>query len=790
MKPLSPFTYTRRHKRRTLMLMTLIALAVMGVYLLVGLMRSSYIMPDYTIGRYLSKFSVVQPDRPDDALFARIRAHPDVAQVLPYKNISLMVPNIGGLVFEFSLFGVQAEDIETVLERSNVRLSAGNLPQPGTNGVAISEEIAAALNLELGDNFDESTDDDYVFPYFEGIISPLEVVGILAGDVRLGLMSHEFLAQSQTYAGIAQNGWLVIPQPGRMSSVDAFLRDEISTIRVEVATYSLLKEIIADRHSGLHALFVPIILLVTAGVTLVIGAINQLAFIKRLPEIGTLNALGYNTGWLVRRLTLETTIVAVAGWLLGLGASLAGMAALNAAIYTPAGFPLEVFQSMGIVLVLPIPLAVVGFTVYTSLRALGRMDAVAIVERGQLTLEGQQFKRAVRSQMNAMPRPLAATTFYRRHLRRAITLIGAMALMIVGTALLIFFFQAIMNSGRPTVNILREVSLITPNDTPLTTQETDEIRQHPTVERVIPAMRIVPFWLLIPFIRDNSPLDTFAVSHEDMNYLITLYGLELQEGRLPEPNSSEIVIPWTAAKNRGLQVGDTIGDADHPVYDGAPVLPAVLTVSGIFAPGQNLTDEAWLGFMSLEFVSAQQDEWNVMPSLLIAPVPGQRAALDAWLATEIASEQRTVETHNSQQEWFQEASKVGLLALTLMESIIALVAALALAGLNYVFIMQRQIEFGVLSALGFNRRQLVWRATRETVLITTFAWAVGLVGCTGVLLHLNYNVYAPVGFRLDFLDPTPWLYTLPIPIAVLGVSAGAVAWILTRLDPVAVIERQ
>ena len=50
-----------------------------------------------------------------------------------------------------------------------------------------------------------------------------------------------------------------------------------------------------------------------------------------------------------------------------------------------------------------------------------------------------------------------------------------------------------------------------------------------------------------------------------------------------------------------------------------------------------------------------------------------------------------------------------LLTFLLMEGVIAVVAAIALAGLNHIFITQRQSEFGVLSALGLTRRQLVWR---------------------------------------------------------------------------------
>jgi ABC-type antimicrobial peptide transport system permease subunit len=131
-----------------------------------------------------------------------------------------------------------------------------------------------------------------------------------------------------------------------------------------------------------------------------------------------------------------------------------------------------------------------------------------------------------------------------------------------------------------------------------------------------------------------------------------------------------------------------------------------------------------------------------------------------------------------------------LFSFSLLEGIIAIVAALALAGLNYIFIAQRQSEMGVLNALGFGRLQLVWRTLRETLFTTGAAWVVGLIGCAAILLGLQHALYAPIGLTLNFFNPTPWLYTLPVPVAVLVVSAGAVAWALSKLDPVAIIERR
>jgi hypothetical protein len=70
------------------------------------------------------------------------------------------------------------------------------------------------------------------------------------------------------------------------------------------------------------------------------------------------------------------------------------------------------------------------------------------------------------------------------------------------------------------------------------------------------------------------------------------------------------------------------------------------------------------------------------------------------------------------------------------------------------------------------------------------AWLIGALICGASLICMPLGLYAPRGLSLDFLTPTPWLFTLPIPVAVVAVSAGLVVWMLSRLDPVAVIERR
>ncbi|MBN1813313.1 MAG: hypothetical protein JXA14_15870 [Anaerolineae bacterium] len=785
--PFSPFTYYRRHKRRALMLTALLALAVMGLYLVFGLLQETYITPLHTINRYLSKFSLVQPDLAtmlDPAVVTQIRTHSDVAQVLPQNNVEIAVPNAGGVDTPFRLIGLQEADVDTVLAQCRVTLVKGQLPQPRTNGLALSQELVAALDLEIGDTIERTENETG----YANIASPLELVGILSGEVRLGIVSYEYLDSHERYRDLARYGALVIAHPGREATVDNFLRQAIRSDRTETVTYQLLKEELAQSQAVLYRVGIPLALLVAAAITIVIGAINRLAFMQRLTEFGTLHAVGRSKRWLSRRLTLETAGLALAGSALGILLAWGVMMILNATFYTPKGYACNPLQVTVLPYVVPIPLAVIGFTLFSAVRALARLDAVAIVERGKLSLEGEQ--RAGRDPDGDPPRPLASTTFYRRHKGQAAVLIGATALMIISTSMFVFAAEAFNDARQPLLTHLRRASLVSPNALPLETTVIAQIRAHPAVERAIPAMAFSPLGIFVPPTAPNYPVEAYGVTVEDMAYLVELYGLELAEGHLPRPNTNDIVIPWTVARNRDIQVGDVIGDRAHPIHPNAPTLPSELVVSGIFAPAENSADDIWLSFMSLEFAENYPDSWKVDLSLIVVPKTGQRAALDAWLESQIAGERRLVFTYDNQQALFDKQMSVLLFSLSLLESIIALVAALALTGLNYVFITQRQSEFGVLNALGLSRLQLVRRIVRETLFTTGSAWLVTVLGCAVILLGLQYGFYIPSGLNLNLFNLTPWFYTLPVPVAVLAVSAGTVAWALSRLDPVAVIERR
>jgi hypothetical protein len=272
--------------------------------------------------------------------------------------------------------------------------------------------------------------------------------------------------------------------------------------------------------------------------------------------------------------------------------------------------------------------------------------------------------------------------------------------------------------------------------------------------------------------------------------LVDLFEVELVEGRLPRARSNEIVISEAVALNRGLRVGDKVGgpvpegnDGDNPLI--GDDVPTEMQVVGLLS-----RDDLWLGLASLEYLESHELAASRPVHLLIVPAEGRKGELDAWLEDSVASAQTGVSTFDGQRREFAQIRRTMLLLFAAVECIIAMVATVALAALNYIFFAQRRDEFGILHAVGRGRRWLVLRTVRETGSVVAVAWLIGAAVCVVSLIGAQAVIYAPRGLSVDLLNLAPWMFTLPIPLAVVVGGTGTVVRMLSRLDPVSVIERR
>jgi ABC-type lipoprotein release transport system permease subunit len=788
MNPLSPVTYHLRHKRTTLLLMALVCLATIGLYLMVSVLDSIPMRAQFS---YLTKVSRVYPaagSSLDPGVLAQIETHPDVAHVILNNGVWISPPTLIG-TDSLRLTGVSQEDAQYLMIHCGVRLKEGRMFKPRTSEIVLSEEVVRALGLGIGDEIERSVND----MYYARVPAPLVLVGILEGDptvnpgpsVRVGFASYEYLEAHELFAPRPVS-LLVAAQEGRKDVVDEFLETTVASARTETETYREVAQLVAWARQGLYIMFGVVNCLVAVVVALVVGVINRIALMQRVSELGLLHAVGYHRNRIVRRMTLETAVVTGIGWGAGLGLSLIALYGLKSGLYYAKGMELDLANLMPLWFVAPIPVVVIAFAAFSVKRIFAQFDAVAIIERGKLSTEAEGRKQTVK---RSTTRPLSPRTFYRRHRRRGIMLVVSMALMILGVAFPVFLMSATLDAMRPDYEYLRYVGEVAPGigdgvDPGVAAQ----IRSHPAVARVV---QTVPLWVqvLVPP-GGGSEVSIYGVSEGDLPVLMDLFDVQLVKGQLPRPRSNEIVMSRVTALNRGLRVGDTIGrpvqernGEDNPMI--VDDIPTEMVVVGLLS-----RDDLWLGFTSLEYLQSHELTASRSPWLLVVPAAERKGELDAWLEESVASAQTRVYTYDAERREFEEIMRLAMLLFAAVESIIAIVAAVALAALNYIFFAQRQEEFGILHAIGRSRPWLVFRTVKETGSAVGLAWLVGAVVCVLGLIGFQALVYTPRGLNLDFFSFAPWLFTLPIPLAVIVVGAGTIARTLRQLDPVAVIERR
>ena len=198
----------------------------------------------------------------------------------------------------------------------------------------------------------------------------------------------------------------------------------------------------------------------------------------------------------------------------------------------------------------------------------------------------------------------------------------------------------------------------------------------------------------------------------------------------------------------------------------------------------------WLGLASYEYLEGHELTSSRSVHLLVVPADGRKAELDAWLEGSVGSTQTDVTTHDVEYREHRQIVQDLVLGFSVVGCVTAIVAAIAMAALNYIYYTQRREEFGILHAVGRSRLWLVLRTMKETGSVITVAWLAGAVICCIGLVCFQALVFTPKGLSLNLFNPAPWMLTFPIPLTVVAVGTGTTARMLSKLEPVAVIERR
>ena len=383
--------------------------------------------------------------------------------------------------------------------------------------------------------------------------------------------------------------------------------------------------------------------------------------------------------------------------------------------------------------------------------------------------------------------PLSPLTYYRRHKRSTLLLVALIAFSTIG----IFLMVAVLDSIplRVQTSYLTQVSRVYPQTgDSLEAGIISQIQNHPDVAQVIPSNSLN---INFPVMIGVESLRILGVSPSDAGDLAHHAGLRVKEGRLFEPRTNEIVLTAAVARALNLQVGDEIvRDMDETFYSR---VAAPLRVVGILerdpAVSTSKAPAPRFGFISNEYLESHELYAPSRYAIVVVPNQGQLTAVNDFLESTFSTDYTGIETISSLEAIASIARQALYLIFGIVNCLVAVVVALVVATINRIALMQRLEELGVLNALGFDKRKLTRRLIAESTVVSGLGWLIGLTISLAFLALLRDTLLYARGEYLNIWNLAPFIFVLPIPLAVVISAFVSVRRIFNQLDAVQILER-
>ena len=391
------------------------------------------------------------------------------------------------------------------------------------------------------------------------------------------------------------------------------------------------------------------------------------------------------------------------------------------------------------------------------------------------------------NQMNEAPsklkglvlRPLAATTYLLRNGSKTIPLTGAIILAVLLVSGIVAMMNSIPYSIRNVYKYAQESLAVGPRGDPTLTPEFVSVIKHESpvpLERLI-LVRSVPSY--VKSIVGKWPFFVVGLEQEDMDFFMKRQHVTKLDGHLPEPDEAGAVISEPVARNLGLHLGSKLLDpTNQDSYS-----PQVVKVVGI------VHTDRWLMFMDIEYERA-----NHFPpidiALAYAKTPDDQYKLGSWAIKRFKGGRAQVFAYQLLESDTNDNFAILYKILDVVVGMLVLVVTFMMGMLINIYQSQRLVEFGLLQAIGYTKRQLLGRVIKETVYVLLLGWVLGLALAYAMLHIVNAILMYPHAFSLVPNDLIAYRYTVPIPIAILVVGVLTVVLRFRKFDPVGVVERR
>ncbi len=274
------------------------------------------------------------------------------------------------------------------------------------------------------------------------------------------------------------------------------------------------------------------------------------------------------------------------------------------------------------------------------------------------------------------------------------------------------------------------------------------------------------------------PFAVYGMGAEDMRWYVQRMGGRLQ-GRWPEPGAPEAVVSEPVLRNLGLKMGDAILD---PETDGR-FSPQEVKVVGV------VQGREWMILTSQEYYAANHFP-PVDGLMAFARSPEDQERLGAWAEERFRGEPVRIFAWKLLEEETDKMFRHLYRILNIVIATLVIVITIMMAMLMNIHQAQRTQEFGLLQAIGYERGRLVRRILSEISIVVLGGWIAGAGAAYGFMNLVKSAYMDPQAFSLNPLDPSAYLYTIPVPIAIFAAGLFTVMRRFAEADPVAIVERR
>lgn len=386
--PLSPLTYYRRNISRTLPVGGAIAISVFLIAAIVTLLNSVDASISTHYG-FVRRFSVLTTQLEQDVpagLIDRVRKVPQVSRIVPALAYVISLKTVFGEL-PVPVYGMQPTDIEPILKATGNHLApGGRLPRVNAAEVVLSRTWAHNFGAGIGQQLKQRSDELRLPPI------PLRLVGILDGGENIALCDRTFF-ELELPSPVQRNSYLLLPQKhSDLPQLDTAVGDILKSPQklgltandlhyTRLYTFDGIVGRLRESLGFLYQFLAAADFLVIGAVALMGAFLANIYFEQRLGEFGLLSAFGFRRERLAKRVVVETGILVVAGWVIGIGFTWIVFKIFDAFYMEPRGLILSSLDASALKYTLPMPMLVAFASLVTVLSRLYKLDPIEIMER-------------------------------------------------------------------------------------------------------------------------------------------------------------------------------------------------------------------------------------------------------------------------------------------------------------------------------------------------------------------------------------------------------------------------